>query len=50
MYHDFTYPAVLSAGSRAAWQIEDVLAQDARLDFARPRCGRGPDAVASAFC
>ena len=26
MYHDFTYPAVLSAGSsRKAWQIEEAL-------------------------
>jgi hypothetical protein len=36
MYHDFSYPAVLAASNRAAWQIDDVLPQDARLDFARP--------------
>lgn len=36
MYHDFNYPAVLAAGSRAAWQIEDVLPAGARLDFTRP--------------
>lgn len=37
MYHDFTYPAVLSAGSsRKAWQIEDVLPEGAGLDFTRP--------------
>lgn len=37
MYHDFTYPAVLTAaGKRSAWQIDDVLPEDARLDFARP--------------
>lgn len=36
MYHDFTYPAVLSAGSRASWQIEDILPDGARLDFTRP--------------
>lgn len=36
MYHDFSYPAVLSAGTRAAWQIDDVLPLDAKLDFTRP--------------
>ena len=36
MYHDFTYPAVLAAGSRGNWQIEDILPEGARLDFARP--------------
>jgi hypothetical protein len=37
MYHDFSYPAVLTAaGKRAAWQIEDVLPAGAQLDFARP--------------
>ncbi len=36
MFHDFTYPAVLSASSRATWQLDDVMAADARLDFSRP--------------
>lgn len=36
MFHDFTYPQVLAASARAAWQIEDVLPPDARLDFGRP--------------
>ena len=36
MYHDFNYPAVLSASGRAAWQIDDILPVDARLDFTRP--------------
>ncbi len=37
MYHDFNYPAVLSAaGKRPAWQIDDVMPEGAALDFARP--------------
>jgi hypothetical protein len=36
MYHDFNYPAVLSASARAAWQIDDVLPVDAEFDFTRP--------------
>ncbi|MDB5687024.1 MAG: hypothetical protein JWR77_1613 [Rhizorhabdus sp.] len=36
MYHNFSYPAVLSVGQRIAWQIDDVLPLDARLDFTRP--------------
>jgi hypothetical protein len=37
MYHDFSYPAVLTAaGKRAAWQIEDILPDTAKLDFMRP--------------
>jgi len=36
MYHDFSYPGVLSIGSRASWQIDEVLPQDAKLDFTRP--------------
>jgi hypothetical protein len=36
MYHDFSYPAVLSAGTRANWQIEDVLPEAAQFDFTRP--------------
>lgn len=36
MYHDFTYSAVLTASSRAAWQLDDVIAEDTELDFDRP--------------
>ena len=36
MFHDFNYPAILSASTRAAWEIEDVIPSGARLDFARP--------------
>lgn len=36
MFHDFTYPAVLSASRRAAWEIDDVIRAGDRLDFARP--------------
>jgi hypothetical protein len=36
MYHDFSYPAVLAAGSRATWRIEDVLPEGATLDFGKP--------------
>jgi hypothetical protein len=36
MFHDFTYPAVLAASSRAAWQIDDVLPPGSKLDFSRP--------------
>lgn len=36
MYHDFSYPAVLSVGTRAAWQIDDILPAGATLDFTRP--------------
>lgn len=37
MYHDFSYPAVLSAGTRRTpWTIEQVLPEGARFDFARP--------------
>ena len=36
MFHDFSYPAVLSVSSRAAWQIDDVMAPGAELDFTRP--------------
>ena len=37
MYHDFSYPAVITAaGQRAAWRIEDVLPEGAQLDFSRP--------------
>ena len=36
MFHDFTYPAVLAASHRAAWEIDDVLPPGAQLDFSRP--------------
>lgn len=36
MYHDFSYSAVLSVSSRAAWQLDEVMPEDAELDFARP--------------
>ena len=35
MFHDFNYPAILAASSRAAWEIDDVIPQGARLDFSR---------------
>ena len=35
MHHDFSFEAVLASSARAAWQIEDVLPADARLDFDR---------------
>jgi len=36
MFHDFNYPAVLAASTRASWQIDDVIGPGAKLDFARP--------------
>lgn len=37
MYHDFSYPSVLYAGSkRAPWTIDEVLPDHARFDFSRP--------------
>ena len=36
MFHDFNYPAILAASSRAAWEIEDVIPTGALLDFSRP--------------
>ena len=36
MFHDFRYPAILAASNRAAWQIDDVIAPGAALDFSRP--------------
>lgn len=35
MYYDFNFKDVLAVSQRAAWQIEDVLPEDARLDFGR---------------
>lgn len=36
MFHDFSYPSILAASSRAAWEIEDVIPDGSRLDFNRP--------------
>ena len=36
MFHDFKYPQILAASSRASWQSDDVIPAGARLDFARP--------------
>ena len=36
MFHDFSYPAILAASTRAAWQIDDVIGPGAALDFSRP--------------
>ncbi len=33
MFHDFSYGATLASSIRAAWRIEDVLPEGARLDF-----------------
>ena len=35
MYHDFNYEATLASSLRAAWKLDDVLAEDQELDFAR---------------
>ena len=35
MHHNFNFQDVLSSSYRAAWQIEDVLPTDAKLDFSR---------------
>jgi hypothetical protein len=36
MFHDFSFGTILSASTRAAWQIEDILPDGAALDFSRP--------------
>jgi hypothetical protein len=36
MFHDFQYPAILAASSRAAWQIDEVIPPQAKLDFSKP--------------
>src|SRR3712207_3562446 len=36
MYRSFTYDAILASSQRAAWRIEDVIPEDAALDFGRP--------------
>jgi para-aminobenzoate N-oxygenase AurF len=35
MFHDFKYPAILAASTRAAWQIDDVIGPGAKFDFER---------------
>jgi hypothetical protein len=35
MYHNYNFGDVLAVSTRAAWQIEDVLPEGSRLDFAR---------------
>jgi P-aminobenzoate N-oxygenase AurF len=35
MYHDFNYEATLASSLRAAWKLDDVLAEDQNLDFTR---------------
>jgi len=36
MYHGFDFGDVLAVSVRAAWKIEDILPEGARLDFGRP--------------
>jgi hypothetical protein len=36
MFHDFQYPAILAASTRAAWQIDDVIGRGAEFDFSQP--------------
>jgi hypothetical protein len=36
MYRNFAYDAVLASSNRAAWQLDDVLPEEADLDFSRP--------------
>ena len=36
MFHDFQYPAILAASTRAAWQMDDVIGPGAALDFSKP--------------
>ena len=43
MYHDNNYNRILAAASRAAWQIEDVLPENADLDF---KCNFMPENLA----
>jgi hypothetical protein len=47
MYHDFNFRDVLASSARAAWRIEDVLPEDARLDFGRRFL---PEALARTDC
>lgn len=36
VYKDFAYDAVLASSHRAAWQLDDVLPENANLDFSLP--------------
>lgn len=47
MYHEFSFPDVLSISTRSAWQIEDVLPKGAKLDFGRNFL---PDSLARTGC
>jgi P-aminobenzoate N-oxygenase AurF len=35
MFHDFSWEATLASSLRAAWKLDDVLAEDQELDFTR---------------
>ena len=35
MYHNFDYETTLASSAKAAWQLDDVLKVDERLDFNR---------------
>jgi P-aminobenzoate N-oxygenase AurF len=47
MYHNFNFRDVLASSARAAWQVEDVLPEGARLDFGRRFL---PEALARTDC
>jgi hypothetical protein len=47
MYHAFNFRDVLASSAKAAWQVEDVLPEDARLDFGRRFL---PEALARTDC
>lgn len=36
MHRDYTYDAVLASSQKAAWQLDDVLPEEADLDFTHP--------------
>ena len=36
MFHDLSYPAILAASDRAAWQIDEVIGPGAAFDFSKP--------------
>ncbi|HYD36134.1 MAG TPA: diiron oxygenase [Allosphingosinicella sp.] len=49
MYHNFDFRDVLASSAKAAWQVEDVLPEDARFDFRRrflPEALARTDAIA----
>jgi hypothetical protein len=48
MIHDFDFKDVLAVSTRAAWRIEDVLPEDARLDLGRNLLPEGLARTASA--